>query len=457
MYVDPAIKPPRGEPMGRWAAIGLLSMLTLWGTSAQAGPRIQHWQSPSGAQVYFVEDHDLPMLDVSVSFPAGSGYDSPNTSGLAALTHGLLDNGANGLSEDDISRKLADIGAELDGHFDQDRAGINLRTLSRATEREQALHILAAILQTPSYPEKILAREKERTIAALREADTRPETIAAKAFARAVYGSHPYGLRPNGEVATVRKLKRADLVAFYRAHYGAGTAVVALMGDITRPEAEAIAESLTARLPAGSAAPAIPPVVMQIQPVEQRIPHPATQSHILMGAPGISRTDPDYFALYVGNHILGGGGFVSRLMEEVREKRGMAYSIYSYFMPLREAGMFQIGLQTKKEQADEALGMVRATLKGFIQEGPSEKELQAAKDNIIGGFPLRLDSNKKIVEYLTVIGFYGLPLTYLDDFTAKVEKVTATDIRNAFRRRVNPDALATVIVGAPEANKESGK
>lgn len=435
----------------------VLGASLIFALPALATPRIQHWQAPSGAQVYFVEDHSLPMLDVAVNFPAGSGFDLPEKSGLAALTQGLLDNGADGLSEDDISRKLADIGAELNGNFDQDRAGVSLRTLSSAAERDQALDVLARVLQHPSYPEKIVAREKERTIAALKEAETKPEAIADKAFMKAVYGSHPYGLPPNGEVETVRKISRADILAFYRAHYSAKFAVVALMGDATRAQAEAIAQKLTAQLPAGGASPVIPPVTRQIKGGEQRIAHPATQSHILAGAPGISRTDPDYFTLYVGNYVLGGGGFVSRLVDEVREKRGMAYSTYSYFMPMQQPGVFQIGLQTKKEQADEALNMVRKTLRRFIEEGPSEKELQAAKDNIVGGFALRIDTNKKILDYLSMIGFYGLPLTYLDDFTGKVEKVTAAEVRDAFRRRVNPDALATVIVGAPQAGKESGK
>ena len=227
-------------------------------------------------------------------------------------------------------------------------------------------------------------------------------------------------------------------------------------GDLARPQAEAIAQQLTGQLPPGGAPAEIPPVTMHINASERRIPHPATQSHILMGAPGMTRTDPDYFTLYVGNYILGGGGFVSRLMQNVREQRGMAYSVYSYFFPLQQAGLFQIGLQTKKAQAYQALGLVRTTLDGFIKDGPTEQELQAAKDNIIGGFPLRIDSNRKIVEYLAMIGFYHLPLTYLDDFTGKVQKVTVADIRTTFKRRIDPAAMATVIV-APPAQAGAGK
>jgi len=415
---------------------------------AYATPKIQHWQSESGAKVLFVEDHNIPMLDVSVNFAAGNSFDAADRAGVASLTRRMLALGVAGMNEDDIASGMADIGAVLGGEFSQDMAGVSVRTLSQAEVREQALAIMARVLQTPTFPEDVLTREKTRTIAALKEAETKPDSIADRAFRKAIYGNHPYGLM--SEVESVEKITVTDIQGFYRKHYNPGNAVVAIMGDVSRQLAEKIAENLTAKLPISDEMPALPEVAMQIAPSEQRIEHPATQSHILVGSPGMSRTDPDYTVLYVGNYILGGGGFVSRLMEEVREKRGLAYSVYSYFMPLKQPGIFQIGLQTKKEQADEALQLVRKTLSEFIEQGPTEKELQAAKDNIIGGFPLRIDSNRKIIGYLGVIGFYDLPLTYLDDFSNRVEKVSVEQIQDAFSRRINPEAMATVIVGAPE-------
>lgn len=414
-----------------------------------ATPHIQHWQSASGARVLFVEDHDIPMLDVAVSVPAGSSYDTAGKSGLAGLTHGLLDLGAEGLSEDAIASGMADVGAQLSGSLDQDRASLSLRTLSSAAERGQALSIMARVLQHPVFSDAILAREKARVIAALKEAETRPESIAGRAFDKAIYGAHPYAMPVSGETAGVAGLSVQDLNDFYRAHYAARHAVVAIMGDVSRAQAEAIAQQLTDALPAAAEQIALPAVPSLVQASEQRIAHPASQSHILIGQPGMSRSDPDYFPLYVGNYILGGGGFVSRLMNEVREKRGLAYSVYSYFMPLRQQGAFQIGLQTKKEQADEALRLVRNTLAEFVATGPTEKELIAAKQNIIGGFPLRIDSNRKILDYLSIIGFYDLPLTYLDDFTGRIERVTVTQIHDAFARHIDPQRMATVIVGAP--------
>ncbi|MBI3479146.1 MAG: insulinase family protein [Nitrosomonadales bacterium] len=431
----------------RAASVAALCCLT---TLAYATPKIQHWQSASGAKVLFVEDHDIPMLDVAVSIPAGSGFDNADKSGVAGLTHQMLDAGADGLSEDDISGGMADIGAQFGGSFDQDRSSVSLRTLSSTAERDKALDIMARVLQHPAFPAAILEREKTRLIAALKESDTKPESIAARAFQKAVFGAHPYALRSSGEVDTVEKISVQDLQDFYREHYQANRAVVAIMGDATRAQATAIAQQLTAQLPQSTTTSSLPGVTMKITASEQRIPHPASQSHILIGAPGVARGDPDFFPLYVGNYTLGGGGFVSRLMDQVREKKGLAYSVYSYFMPLKQPGEFQIGLQTKNEQADEALRLARKTLADFVAQGPSEKELQAAKQNIIGGFPLRIDSNRKILDYLSIIGFYNLPLTYLDDFTDNVDRVTTAQIRDAFSRHIDPQAMATVIVGGPE-------
>lgn len=419
---------------------GLLVMSQAW-----AGPQIQRWQANSGAQVWFVENHDLPMLDVAVNFSAGSAYDAAGKAGLAALTHAMLDLGSATLNEDQVAKRLADVGAQLAGSLDPDRASITLRCLSSLREREQAFGILAQVVQQPVFPEAVVERERARIIAGIKEAETHPEYLADKAFRRAVFGTHPYGVQ--AEAATVALLQRSDLQSFYRAHYIAEGAVVAIMGDVSRAEAEVIAEQLTGQLPRTGANAMLPPVQPLVAASEQQIAHPATQSHILVGAPGMARTDPDYFPLYVGNYILGGGGFVSRLMEEVREKRGLAYDVHSYFMPMQQAGAFQVGLQTKGVQAEGALQLVRKVLADFIAQGPTRQELRAAQQNIVGGFPLRVDSNRKILEYLSVMGFYRLPLAYLEDFTARVEAVTATQVREAFARRLAVGRMATVVVG----------
>lgn len=410
---------------------------------------IEQWQTSSGAKVYFVANRDLPMLDVSVDFPAGSGYDTRQKAGVAAMTNGLLRLGADGLGEDDIARRFADIGAALGGRFDSDRAGLSLRTLSDPRQRVPALDLLARILRAPEFPAAVLNREKARQIEALKEDDLRPGSQAGRMFYQLVFREHPYALRAVGEVDTVGGMTRDDLRGFYQQHYVAERAVIAIMGDVSRAEAEAIAEQLTRGLPrASGAAPVLPPVAPLESAITRVVAHPAAQSHILIGAPGIRRGDPDYFPLFVGNHILGGGGFVSRINEEVRQKRGLAYSAYSYFSLQQVPGPFVIGMQTRRDQADEALTVVRKTLRDFVSNGPTEQELVAARQNIVGGFPMRIDSNRKIHEYLAVIGFYGLPVSYLEDFVANVERVTVADIKAAFARHVDPEKLVTVVVGA---------
>jgi zinc protease len=179
----------------------------------------------------------------------------------------------------------------------------------------------------------------------------------------------------------------------------------------------------------------------------QQVPFNSAQAQVLMGQPGITRRDPDFFPLFVGNYTLGGGGFVSRLTTEVREKRGLSYSVYSYFSPALHAGAFQIGLSTRPDQAEQALGVARQVLKDFVEQGPTEAELQAAKDFLIKGFALRIDSNRKLLDNVANIAWNGLPLNYLDTWTQQVQAVTTADIRRAFQRVIQPDRMVTVVVG----------
>lgn len=421
----------------------VLSFLT--SSFALAGVSIQHWVAPSGAKVYFVETRVLPILDVQLDFAAGGAFVPLGKAGLAGLTQGLLEAGAGDLDEEQIAGRLVDTGARMGGGVDSDRASASVRTLSSKPEREAALDLLRSVLSTPTFPQSVLEREKARTIASIREEDTRPDAVAGKRFAAAIYPGHPYGVSATAE--SVSSITREDLVAFHRLHYGAKGAIVSIIGDVSRSEAEAIAQRLTEALPPGGA-PLVPPAVAKPSRDTIKVAHPAAQSHIHVGLPAIRRSDPDYFPLLVGNYSLGGGGFVSRLMKEVREKRGYAYSVHSYFAPRKLEGPFEIGLQTKREQVGDALKVVDQVLTEYIAKGPTAKELAAAKKNMIDGLALRLDSNAKLLGYLSAIGFYDLPLTYLDDFPAKVKAVRAEQVKAAFARHVKAENLVTVIVAA---------
>ncbi len=418
---------------------------TLLAGLVQAAPQIQHWVAPTGARVYFIESRDLPILDVQIDFVAGGARSPADKPGVASLTAGLLEAGAGEFDEEQISARLVDLGARLSSSSDHDKASVALRTLSSAEEKAGALALLRTVLSAPTFPADAVEREKTRTIAALKEADTRPDAIAGKRFAAALYPGHPYGRLATPE--SVAKIGRDDLAAFHKNYYTAPGAVVSIIGDVARSEAEAIAVQLTEALPKGEAAAELPAVTLP-QRDTVRVEHPATQAHIHIGLPTIRRTDPDYYALLVGNYTLGGGGFVSRLMKEVREKRGYAYSVYSYFSPRVLPGPFEIGLQTKREQAQDALKVVDDVLSRFLAEGPTAEELAAAKKNLIDGQALRIDSNAKLLGYLSLIGFYGLPLDYLDRFPREIDAVTRDDVKAAFRRHVRPENLVTVIVAA---------
>lgn len=422
----------------------LALLLATMAPSLFAGVKIETWKAPSGAKVFYVAARALPILDVQVDFPAGSPFDPAEKPGVAGLTRSLLDNGADGMDEDAIARKLADLGAHIGGGHDGERASVTLRTLSEADKSGPALAIMATVMRAPTFPAEVVERERARAIAGLKDALTRPDTIAGRAFVGALYGSHPYARQSTPE--SLATIERADLVDFHRRHYVAGRAVVTIVGDVDRAGAERIAQELTAGLPTGDGPAPLPPVTLPVTG-EQRIAHPAAQAHVLLGLPAMRRGDPDFFPLVVGNYVLGGGGFVSRLMQEVREKRGYAYSVYSYFAPNRDLGPFQIGLQTKREQVGEAMKVVDEVLKKFLAEGPTADELKAAKANVVGSFPLRLDSNRKILENVATIGFYDLPLDWLDTYRDKAAAVSIEQIRDAFARRVRPENMMTVVVG----------
>ena len=426
-----------------------LTLLLLPLGGAVASPEIQHWKTGNGAQVYFVAAPQLPMLDIRVVFDAGSARDG-KLPGLALMTNALLDAGAGDLDEEAIAERLEGLGAQLSSTALRDMAMVSLRSLSDARYLDPAVAILARIIGEPRFPEEVFQRERKRLLVSLRAEQQSPGDIASKAFYRAIYEEHPYASPVNGTEESLQALRRSDLQRFHQRYYVAANAVVALVGDLSREEAEKLAEKLVAPLSTGTAAPSLPAVKPLAGAVEKSLPHPSTQTHILLGQPGMTRTDPDYMALYVGNHILGGSGFGSRIMTEIREKRGLAYSAYSFFLPMRRKGPFQMGLQTRNETAAEAERLLREILVRFIEEGPTEKELIAAKKNITGSFPLRIDSNRDILEYIAMIGFYGLPLDYLETFNQRVEAVTGEAIRDAFRRRIDPQRLAAIRVGGRE-------
>ncbi|WP_309678389.1 pitrilysin family protein [Polaromonas sp.] len=424
---------------------------------ALAAIPVQHWTQASGAQVYLVESPAIAMLDVQIDFDAGSRRDPPGQAGLASMMAGMLDkgvratDGAPALDENTLSEAWADLGAQFGASAGSDRLGFSLRSLTDPALLDQAVALAAREIAEPAFPEAVWQRERQRVQAALKESYTRPGNVAGRAYAQAVYGSHPYGYETTAD--SLARIGVADLRALHAASVVACRARISLVGAVTRQQADALAARLLARLPQVACAglpplPAVAEVAPLAAPLEKRIPFDAAQAQVLIGQPGFKRSDPDYFALTVGNYILGGGGFVSRLSSEVREKRGLTYGVSSSFSPGLHAGSFTVSLQTRPDQAAQSVELVRQLVKDFVANGPTEAELKAAKDNLVGGFALRIDSNRKLLDNVAGIAWNQLPLDYLDTWTQQVNRVTVADIKAAFARKLQPEKMVTVILGA---------
>ncbi|MCW9047381.1 MAG: insulinase family protein [Gammaproteobacteria bacterium] len=416
-----------------------------------ASPDIQHWQTKNGADVYFVASNDIPMVDVRIVFDAGSARDAEmgkELSGTAVMTNGLLSEGAAGDDAQVLAEKFEAVGASFANGSLKDMAWLSVRSLRNDRYLQPALINLKNILSLPEFSETSFSRELERLKIAVKAGKQSPSTIGAQRFYAELYGDHPYALPSEGTEESLKKLKLKHLKDFYKKYYVAKNAVISIVGQLTKKEAEKIASDLVADLPSGQQAKKLPAVKALTESKTIHIDFPSRQSSVLMGQVGLARGDVDYYALYLGNHAFGGSGFGSRLMQKVREERGLAYSVYSYFSPMHAQGPFMIGLQTRNDQLDEAMGIVHAELDKYITQGPELDELDDSLKNITGGFPLRIDSNKKIVEYLSVIGFYDLPLDYLDTFVDSVNSQDKKKVDDALQRRIHPDKMLTVIVGA---------
>ena len=428
--------------------------------SAWALLPIEHWSEPSGAQVWLVNSPGIPMVDVQIDFDAGERRDPPAQAGLASAVATVLPKGvravdgafaAPALDENQLGEAWADLGAGLSLSASNDAFSLSLRSLTEPDLLGKAVQLAARQLAEPAWPEAIWQRERQRWSAAIRESNTRPGTVAGDAFAAAVYGSHPYGLRVTEE--TLARISMADMQQFYAQYVQACRARIAIVGAVDRAQAQTLVAQLLARLPATTAAQCAPlPAVAQVQPlqapVEKKIAFDSAQAYVLIGQPGFKRSDPDFLALLVGNHILGGGGFTARLTNEVREKRGLTYGVTSHFAPGLNAGAFVIGLQTRPDQAAQALQVARQTLESYVADGPTPAELRAAKDNLIGGFALRIDSNRKLLGNVVNIATNGLPLDYLEDWTQRVEALTVAQVRAAMQRKLQPERMVTIVLGA---------
>lgn len=408
---------------------------------------IQHWTTIKGMPVYFVRTPNLPMFDLQITFDAGSARDG-DQNGLASLTNMLLSEGTMQLDADMVAQQFEEVGAEFSVASYRDMATVSIRSLNQADIVTSVLNTLVQVISKPAFLEAGFKREQTQLLMSLKYEAQRPDKLAQKLFFSRLYPDHPYANWESGQAQTVQKLTSADVKAFYKKYYVANNAMITIVGALTFEQARSMAEKISDALETGERAAALPVVNDLVQATTpEKVRFPSEQTHIMVGSPGMKRDDPDFFTLLVGNHILGGNSTVTRIFNEIRHKRGLAYDAHSYFMPMRERGPFIIGLQTKTDQTQEAFKILQSTVKDFVKKGPTIQEVEDAKLNIIGGYPLLFDSNKAIAANLTILGFYNLPLNYFDTYKKNIEKVSPSSVQEAFNRRIHPDKMVVVMVG----------
>ena len=425
---------------------GLLLPLFFMNT-AFASVEIETWKTSSGSKVLFVQSTQLPMVDIDLTFDAGSVRDG-ELWGLASMTSVLIGTATSSLNEEQITTGFDELGAQFGVSAGRDSASISLRTLTRPEILAKSTKLFEQVVSDNQFNQGIYDREYQRLLIGLEEEKVSPQSMSNKALWKTLYGTHPYAHPVSGTEESVQRITLKAIEQFYKQHYVAQNAVVAIVGDVSRKKAADIAETLTAKLPQGERLSTIPQPV-QISSEDSLIEFDSTQTYYTLTQIGVERNHPDYVPLFVANHAFGGSGFGSMLMEEVREKRGLVYSVYSYFAPLELKGPFLISLSTKNASAYEADAVVKQTLQAFETYLTDEK-LNAIKDNLIGGFPLRMDSNAKILGYLSLIGFYDLPLNYLEWFPSQVEKLARQDVIDAWNRHIDIEKMARIMVGKPE-------
>lgn len=417
---------------------------------------VQYWVTPQGVPVYFVPVRTLPMVDIQMVFDAGAARNG-NKGGLAYLTNTLLAEGTQKMSADEVAESFEKLGAQYSAESQRDMASLHLRTLSEPSQLIPAVQTLAELLSTPTFPEQGFKREQQNALSALKQQSQSPNQVASRAFYSALYPNQPYSNWVLGDEKTIAALTVEDVKTFFKQYYVAKNVAITIVGDLSSTEADAIAQTLVKDMAQGEKPAAIQEVSNLSENVVRKVNFPSAQTHILLGEPGIKHGDPDYYALYLGNHILGGNGSVTRIFDIIRNKNGLAYSAYSYFVPMRERGPFVVGCQTRNDQADKALQLMQTLLQEFVEKGPTDEELAQAKKNLLGGYALRFDSNASISQQLSALAFYGLPLDYFDHFKPAIEKIDANAVKEAFQKRIPTKNMVVVMVGgeAQSAPKSS--
>jgi len=413
------------------------------GTAAQIEPT--QFQTENGMTVLTLEQNAVPIVTIQVLVRAGSVDDPKPKIGLANMTAALLEEGTEKRTSIEISEALDFMGADLSIRASKDYTTIQIRVLKK--DLEAGFDLLSDLVIHPIFDPKEIARIRKQIVGEILSQQDQPELIASIAFQEIIYGDHPYRHPTLGFEASLEKIHRKDLVVFHNTYYRPNNAIIAVVGDITEARSKALVASYFGGWERGVSVSALHPVQALPAPALKRIEKDLNQATVILGHVGIDRANPDYYAIQVMNYILGGGGFSSRMMKDIRDDKGLVYSIYSYFSANLYPGAFSVTFQTKSSSAGEAVSAARSVIESLRATGATEEELVEAKAYLTGNFPLQIDTTQKIASFLATIAFYGLGLDYFDTYAERVNRVTREDVFRVALKYLHPNQMVLVIVG----------
>lgn len=419
----------------------------------QADVEISKYVTKNGVEILYTKSENIPMIDIKITFDAGSNKDG-ELKGLSMLTHSLLDEGTSKMNSEAIASAFESTGAIFSTSVNKDKSSVSLRSLADKKYLEPSVKMLLKILSDSVFPKSEVILQKERTLSSISEDKSDPSEVSSNLFFKEIYGNYAYGFPSIGSEESIEKIKRKDIINFYKENINSSNASIAIVSSLSKKDiinlSEKISKSLSFSSPKKNG-------LNNFQKNNKKKyifkKFDSEQAHIYIGGQSIKRGSKNHLPLYVGNYIFGGSGFSARLMKELRVKRGLTYGVYSYIYPMKNIGPFVVGIETKAEQAQESVRLIHKMLKEFHANGPTDKELTLAKEAIINGFPLRIDSNQDILNYLSMINYYDLPINYLNTFTDKISKITKKDILRAFKEEIDVNNLITLVVGNEKAKK----
>ena len=419
----------------------------------QADVEISKYVTKNGVEILYTKSENIPMIDIKITFDAGSNKDG-ELKGLSMLTHSLLDEGTSKMNSEAIASAFESTGAIFSTSVNKDKSSVSLRSLADKKYLEPSVKMLLKILSDSVFPKSEVILQKERTLSSISEDKSDPSEVSSNLFFKEIYGNYAYGFPSIGSEESIEKIKRKDIINFYKENINSSNASIAIVSSLSKKDIINLSEKISKSLSFSS------PKKNGLNNFQKNNKKKyifkkfnSEQAHIYIGGQSIKRGSKNHLPLYVGNYIFGGSGFSARLMKELRVKRGLTYGVYSYIYPMKNIGPFVVGIDTKAEQAQESVRLIHKMLKEFHANGPTDKELTHAKEAIINGFPLRIDSNQDILNYLSMINYYDLPINYLNTFTDKISKITKKDILRAFKEEIDVNNLITLVFGNEKAKK----